>query len=130
MAQITAERSGAVGSGLATIADDGTILDAWFPNPRLSQQVDSCGTVDLSDQALAELGEAAAILPLQKDVRRKVTVRAVRTLIESWRRCVRHLFASASAEPSPWSTARDKPNGDILDIDQCCMDIDWPVSPK
>src|ERR1700730_112224 len=85
MAQITAERSGAVGSGLATIADDGTILDAWFPNPRLSQQVDSCGTVDLSDQALAELGEAAAILPLQKDVRRKVTVRAVRTLIESLR---------------------------------------------
>src|ERR1700719_10616 len=83
MAQITAERSGAVGSGLATIADDGTILDAWFPNPHLSQQVESSGTVDLSDQALAELGEAAARLPLQKDVGRKVTVRAVRTLIES-----------------------------------------------
>jgi 2,3,4,5-tetrahydropyridine-2-carboxylate N-succinyltransferase len=83
MAQITAERSGAVGSGLATIADNGTILDAWFPNPHLSQQVDSCGTVDLSDQALPELGEAAARLPLQKDVGRKVTVRAVRTLIES-----------------------------------------------
>jgi 2,3,4,5-tetrahydropyridine-2,6-dicarboxylate N-succinyltransferase len=83
MTQITAERSGAVGSGLATIADDGTILDAWFPDPRLSQQVDSCGTVDLSDQALAELGGAVAIGPLQQDVRRKVSVRAVRTMIGS-----------------------------------------------
>jgi 2,3,4,5-tetrahydropyridine-2-carboxylate N-succinyltransferase len=81
MVSITAVRSGAVGSGLVTIADDGAVLDVWFPKPKLSAQVDKVGTVELtSDQAGAELGEAA-IASLQKDPRRKVTVRAVRTSI-------------------------------------------------
>jgi 2,3,4,5-tetrahydropyridine-2-carboxylate N-succinyltransferase len=79
MVSIIAVRSGAAGSGLATIAADGAVLDVWFPKPRLSAQVDKAGTVELSsDQARAELGENA-IPSLQADSRRMVSVRAVRT---------------------------------------------------
>jgi 2,3,4,5-tetrahydropyridine-2-carboxylate N-succinyltransferase len=83
MVSITAVHSGAAGSGLATIAHDGAVLDVWFPKPQLSAHVDKSGTVELSsDQTRAEFGEAA-IASLQKDPRRKVTVRAVRTSIGS-----------------------------------------------
>jgi 2,3,4,5-tetrahydropyridine-2-carboxylate N-succinyltransferase len=83
MVSIVAERSGAAGSGLATIADDGAVLDVWFPKPQLSAQIDKVGSVELSsDQVRAELGEAA-ITSLQGDRRRKVSVRAVRTSIGS-----------------------------------------------
>ena len=83
MVSIVAERSGAAGSGLATIAGDGAVLDVWFPKPQLSAQIDKAGSVELSsDQVRAELGEAA-ITSLQEDLRRKVTVRAVRISIGS-----------------------------------------------
>jgi 2,3,4,5-tetrahydropyridine-2,6-dicarboxylate N-succinyltransferase len=83
MVSITAVHSGAIGAGLATIAADGAVLDVWFPKPQLAAQVDKAGTVELtSDQVRADFGEAA-IASLQKDPRRKVTVRAVRTAIGS-----------------------------------------------
>jgi 2,3,4,5-tetrahydropyridine-2-carboxylate N-succinyltransferase len=83
MISIVTERSGAAGVGLATIANDGAVLDVWFPRPQLSTQIDKAGTVELSsDQARAELGENA-IPSLQADPRRKVSVRAVRTSIGS-----------------------------------------------
>ena len=83
MVSITAVHSGAIGAGLATIAADGTVLDVWFPKPQLSAQVDKAGTIELtSDQVRTDLGETA-IASLQKDPRRKVTVRAVRTSIGS-----------------------------------------------
>lgn len=83
MVSIVAERSGAAGFGLATIAGDGAVLDVWFPKPQLSAQIDKAGSVELSsDQVRAELGEAA-ITSLQDDLRRKVTVRAVCTSIGS-----------------------------------------------
>src|SRR5207253_6061297 len=81
MVSIIAQTSGASAAGLATIAQDGTVLDVWFPGPQLSAQVDKAGTAVLSaDQARALFGEAAAAA-LQQDPRRKTTMRAVRTSI-------------------------------------------------
>jgi 2,3,4,5-tetrahydropyridine-2-carboxylate N-succinyltransferase len=34
--EATAEGLGAVGHGLATVADDGTVLDTWYPAPTLA----------------------------------------------------------------------------------------------
>nr|WP_175607728.1 2,3,4,5-tetrahydropyridine-2,6-dicarboxylate N-succinyltransferase [Peterkaempfera bronchialis] len=76
-------RGGAVAAGLATIADDGTVLDTWFPAPRLADEPGPAGTVRLSaEEAVAELGEGAA-QALRKDSRRGVEVVAVRTAISS-----------------------------------------------
>src|SRR5258708_1027656 len=83
MAVTSEERSGAVGTGLATVAHDGTVLDAWFVSSRLTAQPGRSGTVQLaSDEAQVELGERA-IVCLKEDARRSVTILAVRTLIES-----------------------------------------------
>jgi 2,3,4,5-tetrahydropyridine-2,6-dicarboxylate N-succinyltransferase len=83
MVSITAQNSGASGTGLATIAHDGVVLDVWFPKPQLSAQIDKPGSVELSsEQARTEFGEAAAA-SLKADPRRKVTMRAVRTTIGS-----------------------------------------------
>lgn len=74
-------RGGAVAAGLATIADDGTVLDTWYPAPRLSSDPGPAGTVRLSaEEAVAELGEGAA-QALRKDPRRGVEVVAVRTAV-------------------------------------------------
>ncbi|WP_460369083.1 2,3,4,5-tetrahydropyridine-2,6-dicarboxylate N-succinyltransferase [Actinocorallia lasiicapitis] len=69
--------SGAVGVGLATIAEDGTVLDTWFPAPTLASG-GAAGTVELSD---GEAGELAAAV--RADARRGVKVIAVRTTIAS-----------------------------------------------
>jgi 2,3,4,5-tetrahydropyridine-2-carboxylate N-succinyltransferase len=83
MAVTSEERSGAVGTGLATVAHDGTVLDAWFVSSRLTAQPGRSGTIQLaSDEAQVELGERA-IVCLKEDARRSVTILAVRTLIES-----------------------------------------------
>jgi 2,3,4,5-tetrahydropyridine-2-carboxylate N-succinyltransferase len=72
-----------VGTGLATVAHDGTVLDAWFVSSRLTAQPGGSGTVRLaSDEAQVELGDRA-IVCLKEDARRSVTILAVRTLIES-----------------------------------------------
>ncbi|MGW0519133.1 2,3,4,5-tetrahydropyridine-2,6-dicarboxylate N-succinyltransferase [Crossiella sp. NPDC003009] len=72
--------TGAYGVGLATIAADGTVLDAWFPEPELGEQATG-GTERLSaEQAAQALGAEVAAL-LGPDAARGVEVVAVRTAI-------------------------------------------------
>jgi 2,3,4,5-tetrahydropyridine-2-carboxylate N-succinyltransferase len=78
------ETTGACGVGLATVATDGTVLDTWFPHPKLTDlnSTDSKGGSErLSTQAAAEaLGESVTAL-LGPDDARGVEVVAVRTTI-------------------------------------------------
>ena len=73
---------GAVACGIATIARDGTVLDTWYPAPRLLGEAAALSaTTRLHDnEARAELGEAA-LAALGPDARRDVDVVAVRTHI-------------------------------------------------
>ncbi|GAB3583901.1 2,3,4,5-tetrahydropyridine-2,6-dicarboxylate N-succinyltransferase [Amycolatopsis endophytica] len=74
------ETTGAHGIGLATVTTDGTVLDTWFPQPKLGEPATS-GTERLTrEQAVEVLGEAAAAL-LGPDEARGVEVVAVRTTI-------------------------------------------------
>ncbi|TCO58581.1 2,3,4,5-tetrahydropyridine-2,6-dicarboxylate N-succinyltransferase [Actinocrispum wychmicini] len=73
---------GAAAVGLATVADDGTVLDAWFPKPKLGEPP-TAGTRRLSEQdAAEELGTGVSAL-LGPDDDRRVEVIAVRTGIDS-----------------------------------------------
>ncbi|UOZ09981.1 2,3,4,5-tetrahydropyridine-2,6-dicarboxylate N-succinyltransferase [Amycolatopsis sp. WQ 127309] len=80
------ETTGATGVGLATVATDGTVLDTWYPQPKLTETGASAtsstsGTDVLSvEEATEVLGEAAAAL-LGPDTDRGVEVVAVRTTI-------------------------------------------------
>ncbi|QXV59738.1 2,3,4,5-tetrahydropyridine-2,6-dicarboxylate N-succinyltransferase [Amycolatopsis sp. TNS106] len=76
------ETTGATGVGLATVTTDGTVLDTWFPLPKLTDVTDSkAGTVRLTAEEASEaLGEAAAA-QLGPDTDRGVEVVAVRTTI-------------------------------------------------
>lgn len=75
------QATGAVAYGLATVADDGAVLDTWYPRPALAGQVPASGTRRLSaEEARAALGEQAAAA-LTRDPRRKVETVAVRTAI-------------------------------------------------
>ena len=66
----------AAGFGLATIADDGTVLDAWFPDPELGAYSPS-GTTRLSaDDAPDELADLCG-----PDTDRSVQVVAIRTVV-------------------------------------------------
>ncbi|MEV6909984.1 2,3,4,5-tetrahydropyridine-2,6-dicarboxylate N-succinyltransferase [Amycolatopsis sp. NPDC051071] len=78
------ETTGATGVGLATIATDGTVLDTWFPLPKLTEGTgDEPGSVRLTaEEATEALGEAAAA-QLGQDTDRGVEVVAVRTTIAS-----------------------------------------------
>ncbi|MER7669848.1 2,3,4,5-tetrahydropyridine-2,6-dicarboxylate N-succinyltransferase [Kitasatospora sp. NPDC096128] len=79
----TSPATGAVATGLATIAADGTVLDTWYPAPALAAEPGPAGTVRLTaEQAEAELG-AGAGAALRSDARRGVEVVAVRTTIAS-----------------------------------------------
>ena len=74
------ESTGAEGVGLATIATDGTVLDTWFPQPKLTEPGRG-GTERLTEaHAVEALGESAAKL-LGPDTDRGVEVVAVRTAI-------------------------------------------------
>ncbi|MGW2154119.1 2,3,4,5-tetrahydropyridine-2,6-dicarboxylate N-succinyltransferase [Nonomuraea sp. NPDC001699] len=73
MTAIDPTSTGAHGVGLATIADDGTVLDTWFPAPELGEPPVT-GTERLSAQ---EAGELAALTG--RDAARGVEVVAVRT---------------------------------------------------
>jgi 2,3,4,5-tetrahydropyridine-2-carboxylate N-succinyltransferase len=74
------ETTGAVGVGLATVTTDGTVLDTWYPHPKLTDAGTS-GTERLSAAETAELlGEAAATL-LGPDTDRGVEVVAVRVTV-------------------------------------------------
>ncbi|MFI9590927.1 2,3,4,5-tetrahydropyridine-2,6-dicarboxylate N-succinyltransferase [Nonomuraea sp. NPDC052265] len=73
MTAIDPTSTGAHGVGLATIADDGTVLDTWFPAPELGEPP-ATGTERLSAE---EAGELAALTG--RDAARGVEVVAVRT---------------------------------------------------
>ncbi|QRP45096.1 2,3,4,5-tetrahydropyridine-2,6-dicarboxylate N-succinyltransferase [Amycolatopsis sp. FDAARGOS 1241] len=76
------ETTGAVGVGLATVATDGTVLDTWYPHPKLTG-TGTGGTERLTAAETAELlGEAAAAL-VGPDTDRGVEVVAVRVTVGS-----------------------------------------------
>jgi 2,3,4,5-tetrahydropyridine-2,6-dicarboxylate N-succinyltransferase len=73
----SADTTGASGVGLATITGDGTVLDTWFPHPKLDGDAVP-GTQRLSEQEAAdELGAGVSAL-LGPDDDRAVEVVAVR----------------------------------------------------
>ncbi|OZM75111.1 2,3,4,5-tetrahydropyridine-2,6-dicarboxylate N-succinyltransferase [Amycolatopsis antarctica] len=77
------ETTGAQGVGLATITGNGTVLDTWYPQPKLTEggTPGSGGVERLSEaQAVEALGESVAAL-LGPDTDRGVEVAAVRTTI-------------------------------------------------
>jgi 2,3,4,5-tetrahydropyridine-2-carboxylate N-succinyltransferase len=72
--------TGAYGVGLATVTPEGTVLDTWFPAPKLGDPL-SVGTRKLSSvEVAAELGEDAAKL-LGEDAERGVEVIGVQVSI-------------------------------------------------
>jgi 2,3,4,5-tetrahydropyridine-2,6-dicarboxylate N-succinyltransferase len=74
--------TGARGVGLATITDDGTVLDTWFPIVKLDEAPQQAGSVRLSAaEAEQALGAAGKEL-LGRDEARGVEVIAVRTGID------------------------------------------------
>jgi 2,3,4,5-tetrahydropyridine-2,6-dicarboxylate N-succinyltransferase len=74
----SADTTGALGIGLATVTDDGTVLDTWFPHPKLDDNAVP-GTQVLSEQeAVDALGAGVSAL-LGPDDARAVEVVAVRT---------------------------------------------------
>ncbi|WP_438315314.1 2,3,4,5-tetrahydropyridine-2,6-dicarboxylate N-succinyltransferase [Streptomyces sp. HUAS TT3] len=81
---MTASRTtGAAAAGLATLAADGTVLDAWFPAPELVAEPGPAGTERLTAEQAVELLGAAAAKAIRKDEVRGVEVVAVRTVIAS-----------------------------------------------
>ncbi|MGW3467171.1 2,3,4,5-tetrahydropyridine-2,6-dicarboxylate N-succinyltransferase [Saccharopolyspora sp. NPDC000995] len=74
------QTTGAHGVGLATVTDDGTVLDTWFPTVKLGEPGQSGTTRLTAEQAAESLGEAGAAL-LGRDEARGVEVVAVRTEI-------------------------------------------------
>ncbi|WP_104477749.1 2,3,4,5-tetrahydropyridine-2,6-dicarboxylate N-succinyltransferase [Actinokineospora auranticolor] len=79
------QTKGAHAVGLATVTTDGTVLDTWYPQPRLGAAGEA-GTVRLSaEEATAELGDGIADL-LGPDSLRGVEVVAVRTTIDDLER--------------------------------------------
>jgi 2,3,4,5-tetrahydropyridine-2,6-dicarboxylate N-succinyltransferase len=75
-------KNGAHGVGLATVTSDGTVLDTWFPQPKLGA-TEPAGTARLDvDEAVAALGAVAADT-VGPDTDRGVEVVAVRTSITS-----------------------------------------------
>lgn len=63
------------GHGLETVADDGTVLDAWFPAPGLGTPDDAVAAAER--RAEVDLGEFVG-----PDERRAVTIRPVTTTID------------------------------------------------
>ena len=56
MTDTTATRTtGAVAAGLATVTEDGTVLDTWYPAPVLSDEPGPAGTERLTADRAAEL---------------------------------------------------------------------------
>ncbi|MEV4443387.1 2,3,4,5-tetrahydropyridine-2,6-dicarboxylate N-succinyltransferase [Streptomyces sp. NPDC049577] len=75
--------TGAVGAGLATITEDGTVLDTWFPAPELVEAPGPAGTERLDAERAAELLGEDVLKAVGPDPRRGVEVVAVRTVIAS-----------------------------------------------
>lgn len=82
LAGATSKGSSAVGYGLATVANNGTVLDTWYPTPEIGVPFGLAGTVPLTpEQASSALGAASAAC-IRPDPRRAIAVVAVRTSIE------------------------------------------------
>ncbi|EIE97642.1 2,3,4,5-tetrahydropyridine-2,6-dicarboxylate N-succinyltransferase [Saccharomonospora glauca] len=79
------ETTGATGVGLATVTPDGTVLDTWFPQPKLvdADAAATSGTERLSKEQASEALGASATAVLGPDDARGVEVVAVRTTIAS-----------------------------------------------
>lgn len=75
--------TGASAAGLATITDDGTVLDTWYPAPELLDAPGPAGTTVLTADLAAELLGEEALAAVGPDPRRGVKVVAVRTVIAS-----------------------------------------------
>ncbi|MYV55506.1 2,3,4,5-tetrahydropyridine-2,6-dicarboxylate N-succinyltransferase [Streptomyces sp. SID3212] len=75
--------TGAAAAGLATLTEDGTVLDTWFPAPELLAEPGPAGTERLSAARAAELLGEGAAKAVGPDPRRGVEVVAVRTVIAS-----------------------------------------------
>lgn len=69
--------TGAIADGLATITDDGIVLDSWFPSPSLSDDISETTTTELGSDAPEELAAAA-----HSDEDRHVRRVAIRTQIK------------------------------------------------
>ena len=77
------ELRGASGEGFATIAADGRVWDAWFPQPRLVAQADKAATLRLTnDEINKSLGQSADGCVRHDDIR-NVDIVAIRTEIGS-----------------------------------------------
>jgi len=72
---------GARASGLATLAADGRVLDAWYPSPELTEAGGNTGTSRLDPVAAESSLGAAAAASLGADPVRAVDVVAVTTTI-------------------------------------------------
>ncbi|MFD7507713.1 2,3,4,5-tetrahydropyridine-2,6-dicarboxylate N-succinyltransferase [Streptomyces sp. NPDC059850] len=82
-AATTTRTTGAVAAGLATLTEDGTVLDTWFPAPELADAPGPAGTERLDAERTAQLLGEPALKALGPDPRRGVEVVAVRTVIAS-----------------------------------------------
>ncbi|WP_039942150.1 2,3,4,5-tetrahydropyridine-2,6-dicarboxylate N-succinyltransferase [Streptomyces himastatinicus] len=82
-AATTTRTTGAVAAGLATLTEDGTVLDTWFPAPELADAPGPAGTERLDAERTAQLLGETALKALGPDPRRGVEVVAVRTVIAS-----------------------------------------------
>lgn len=67
----------ALATGVATLTQDGTVLDAWFPQPALDEAVEATGTTELDADIPAELAALAG-----EDADRGVTRVVIRTAIK------------------------------------------------
>ncbi|SNR38897.1 2,3,4,5-tetrahydropyridine-2-carboxylate N-succinyltransferase [Haloechinothrix alba] len=77
------ESAGATGAGLATVATDGTVLDTWFPHPKLVSPSGDGGTQRLTQDEATEVFGTEASDVLGHDTLRGVEIVAVRTTIGS-----------------------------------------------
>ncbi|MFF4740259.1 2,3,4,5-tetrahydropyridine-2,6-dicarboxylate N-succinyltransferase [Streptomyces sp. NPDC001262] len=75
--------TGAAAAGLATITDDGTVLDTWYPAPELLDAPGPAGTTVLTAELTAQLLGEEALAAVGPDPRRGVKVVAVKTVIAS-----------------------------------------------
>jgi 2,3,4,5-tetrahydropyridine-2-carboxylate N-succinyltransferase len=74
--------TGAHGVGLATITDDGTVLDTWFPIVKLDEPPQQAGSTRLSAADAEQFLGASGAALLGRDDARGVEVIAVRTGVD------------------------------------------------
>ncbi len=78
---MTDTTTGAVAAGLATITEEGTVLDTWYPAPVLADDAGEAGTERLGPERAVELLGEHVTDATGPDAARGVEVVAVRTVI-------------------------------------------------